>query len=106
MAQNGGKRPGAGRKRGVPNMATAEIKEIARQYAPEAVGILANLMRKAQSEQARVAAAKEILDRGYGKATHHIAGDRDAAPVQLETTNMTEVAKLLLTALHEASESA
>ena len=103
MAQNGGKRPGAGRKLGVPNKATAEIKEIARQYAPEAVGILANLMRKAQSEQARVAAAKEILDRGYGKATQPIAGDKDAAPVQLENTNMTDV---LLTALHEASESA
>jgi hypothetical protein len=41
-----------------------------------------------------VAAVKEILDRGYGKVTQPIAGDKDATPVQLENTNMTEVAKI------------
>ena len=39
-------------------------------------------------------------------ACRTIAGDKDAAPVRLENTNMTEVAKLLLTALYEASEAA
>ena len=42
---NGGKRPGAGRKKGVPNKATAEIKVLARQYGPEAIGKLVKLMR-------------------------------------------------------------
>jgi hypothetical protein len=42
------------------------------------------------------------LDRGYGKATQPIAGDRDAAPLQVESTSMTEVAKLLVTKLELA----
>ena len=32
------------------------------------------------------------VDRGYGKATQPIAGDRDAAPLQVESTSMTEAA--------------
>src|SRR5262245_3077543 len=95
-----------GRKPGTLNKATRELREIAREYTGEAIATLAKLMRSAESEQARVGAAKELLDRGWGKATQPIAGDKDAAPVQLENTNMTEVAKLLLTALYEASESA
>ena len=92
---------GQGRKPGVPNKATAELKHLARQYTPAALKELARLSTQAQSEQARVSAIKELLDRGYGKATQPIAGDKDAPPLQVENTNMTEVAKLLLTALHE-----
>jgi hypothetical protein len=44
-----------------------EIKELARQYALIAVRELARLATKAHSEQARIAAIKEILDRGYGR---------------------------------------
>jgi len=36
---------------------------------------LARLMRSAKNEQTRVAAAKELLDRGYGKATQPLAND-------------------------------
>jgi hypothetical protein len=57
-----------GRTFGTPNKATAEVKELAREYGPEAVERLAYLMRHAKAEQAQVAAAKELLDRGYGKA--------------------------------------
>ena len=32
-------------------------------------------MRSAKNEQTRVAAAKELLDRGYGKATQPLAND-------------------------------
>ncbi|MFA4974937.1 MAG: hypothetical protein WC683_20225 [bacterium] len=83
---NRGSKPGerrGGRQKGSPNKATAEIREIARQYAPDAVQELARLSREAQSEQARVAAIKEILDRAYGKSTQPIAGDGDGGPVQL-----------------------
>ena len=64
-----GSKPGerrGGRKKGTPNKATAEIKEAARKHAPEAIKQLANLMKNAESEAARVSAIKEILDRGYG----------------------------------------
>lgn len=65
----GGARSGAGRKKGVPNKATAEVKALAQRYAPAALKELARLSTKAESETARVAAAGMILDRAYGKAT-------------------------------------
>lgn len=63
---------GKGRPKGVPNKATASIKALAQQYAPEAIKELARLALKAESEQARVAAIKELFDRGYGKAKQEI----------------------------------
>lgn len=56
-----------GRKPGTPNKSTAEIKAIASKYTPRALEVLAHLMENAQSEQARVAAANALLDRGHGK---------------------------------------
>lgn len=61
-----------GRKKGVPNKATAEIKDLAQQYAPEAVKELARLATEAESEPARVSAIKEILDRAYGRSTQSV----------------------------------
>lgn len=57
-----------GRAKGTPNKATAEVRDIARQYAPSIVAELARLAHDAESEQARVAAGREILDRAYGRA--------------------------------------
>jgi hypothetical protein len=70
----GGRRPGSGRKKGTPNKVTAEIKQLAQQYGPEAIAELARLATKAESEAARVAAIKELLDRGYGRAVQPIEG--------------------------------
>lgn len=75
---SGGRRDGAGRKKGVPNKATAEIKTIAQQYGPQAIAVLAELMMQAQTEQTRVSAAKELLDRGYGKSAQAITGPEGA----------------------------
>jgi hypothetical protein len=71
---SGGRRPGAGRKKGTPNKVTAEIKELAQKYGHEPVAELARLATKAESEAARVAAIKELLDRGYGRAVQPIEG--------------------------------
>ena len=75
MAGRGGKTPGAGRKPGSVNKSTAEIKELAQQYAPAALKELSRLATKAKSEQARVAAANTILDRAYGKPPQAVTGD-------------------------------
>lgn len=64
----GGRREGAGRKAGVPNKATAEIKKLAQKHGPAAIARLAHLLANAESEQAQVGAAKELLDRAYGKS--------------------------------------
>ena len=77
---NRGSKPGerrGGRQPGTPNKATVEIRDIAKQYAPEAMAELARLAREAESEQARVGAIKEILDRAYGKSTQPVSGDPD-----------------------------
>jgi hypothetical protein len=57
-----------GRKKGTPNKATREVKDLAQQYAPDALKELARLAREAENESARVSAIKELLDRAYGKA--------------------------------------
>jgi hypothetical protein len=75
-----------GRQRGTPNKATADIKALARDYGPAAIAELARMSGiagepGAQTEAARVACLKELLDRGYGRATQPLAGDGDASPV-------------------------
>jgi hypothetical protein len=68
VSKRGGARPGAGRKKGVPNKATADVRALAGQYAPSALKELARLATQAESEAARVSAIKEVLDRAYGKS--------------------------------------
>ena len=45
----------------------AEVQELARQHVPSAIAELARLALKAKSETARIAAIRELLDRGYGR---------------------------------------
>ena len=81
-----GSKPGerrGGRRKGVPNKATRDIKAMAQPYAPEALETLARIMRSSESDQARVAASRELLDRGYGKSAQAITGE-GGGPVQVE----------------------
>lgn len=69
----GGKREGAGRPKGSRNKVTADIKEIAQSFGQEAITHLVEIARDGDSPPAaRVAAVKEILDRGYGKAKQQL----------------------------------
>lgn len=63
-----------GRPKGSLNKATADIKALAQVHTPRALQVLANIMEKSESDPARVAAAKEMLDRGHGKSTQPISG--------------------------------
>jgi hypothetical protein len=74
-APKGHARYGGERQVGVPNKATAEIKDLCRQHCPAAVIELARLAVHAESEQARVGAIRELFDRGYGKAPQPHDGD-------------------------------
>jgi hypothetical protein len=65
-----------GRTKGTPNKATADIKAVAQVYTEEAVNALAVIMRTSESDAAKVAAIKELLDRGHGKPTQSV--DLDA----------------------------
>ena len=54
---------------------TRELKEIARQEAPVLVKELIRLATNAESEAVRVAAIKELSDRGYGRSVQPIHGE-------------------------------
>ena len=71
-----GAKPGerrGGRKAGTPNKATTEIKALARLHAEAAMIELARLATAADSEGARVAAIKELFDRGFGRSAQIIS---------------------------------
>lgn len=67
-----GKKTG-GRSKGTPNHATVELKAAAREFTADALKTLSEIMRdKKQHAAARVGAARELLDRGYGKPAQGI----------------------------------
>ena len=81
----GGKREGAGRKKGsndrrprsspviiAPAQEKRELREAARQFTDDALNTLARICNEGQSEAARVSAACALLDRGYGKPTQQL----------------------------------
>lgn len=67
-----------GRTKGTPNKATQDIKALARSFTPKAMETLVALLGRDDSPAAQLGAARELLDRGYGKASQPIAGDDDA----------------------------
>ena len=79
-AGRGGKREGAGRKPGVQNKVTRELKGAAQVYTAEALEVLIKIARSGKSESARVAAAIAVLDRGHGrpKQQTELTGKDDA----------------------------
>ena len=83
-----GSKPGerrGGRKRGTPNKVTVALKDVAREHTEAAINTLVSVMAGGEGipAAAQVNAAKEILDRGYGKASQVIAGDEDGGPIQI-----------------------
>lgn len=66
-----------GRVAGTPNKATADVKAAAGQYTTEAVEALAKIMRDSDSDAAKVAAIREILDRAHGKPKQSVDLDAD-----------------------------
>ncbi len=56
MAQHGGRRPGAGPKRGQISEAKRIIAEMARKHAETALGVLVEIALRGESEAARVSA--------------------------------------------------
>lgn len=90
-SKRGGRRPGAGRKpkgyakpsalsdlnkiSALATPAPEEIDGVAQRHARDAIEALVKLLFYGSSEAAKISAAKEILDRGYGKPAVEIGGD-------------------------------
>ena len=71
-----------GRPKGSTNKIKHDIKASAALHGQEALSRLVHLMKHSKADQVQVAAAKEILDRAYGKAPQAIVGDADAPPIK------------------------
>lgn len=71
-----------GRVKGQPNKATADVKAMAQKHGQEAIAEAVRIMQNSESDQARMAAIREILDRAYGKAPQAVVGSEDEAPIK------------------------
>lgn len=82
MARPGTFKKGQSGNPGGRPKALAEVKEAARLHGATAISTLSRLMLEADSDAAKIAACKELLDRAYGKATQPIAGDDDMPAIK------------------------
>ena len=60
-----------------------DIRDLAREHTETAINALVHIAQKGKQESARVAAASALLDRGWGKPTQPLSGDKDAPPTGL-----------------------
>jgi hypothetical protein len=71
-----------GRKSGREAKAAAEIRKAAQGYGRRAMAILWAIASAAESDNARIAACKEILDRGYGKDSRLPPTEQEKAAIR------------------------
>lgn len=77
-----------GRPKGALNHATKDLKALAGQYTVKALETLASIMANPKAPHAaRVAAAREILDRSHGKAPQAITGEGGKGPVSVKVVH-------------------
>ncbi|WP_322056661.1 hypothetical protein [Paraburkholderia sp. J63] len=72
------------------NHATREIKALAGVYAGEAVERLVDLIRHAENETRRLAAIRELLDRGFERPTLYANVKCDGEPVPRNYRELTD----------------
>lgn len=97
-AKRGGKRPGAGRRKGAVARATKEHKatlsELARAHTDVALAALVKVATKGESESARVAAANALLDRAYGKPRQSVEHSGAVGTYDLTKVSNDDLARL------------
>jgi hypothetical protein len=81
-----------------------EIQNLAKQYGPAAIAKLAEMAglasgTPAEAETARIAALKELLDRGYGKAAQPLTDEDGTSIVLLHLAAARQTSQQLIAAL-------
>ena len=61
---------------------SAELRDLARHHAPEAIDRLVKIMRDGEDRVAATAAGL-LLDRGYGRPASILDGDGEGAPLMV-----------------------
>ena len=77
-------KPRRAKKRPSESKAAAQIRKAAQRHGVKAVEMLWAIASHAESDNARIAALKEILDRGYGKESRYAAEPEHAAIRRIE----------------------
>lgn len=97
-SKRGGKRPGAGRTKGLLNRATKEHKatlsDLARAHTAVALKALVSIATKGESESARVSAANALLDRAYGKPRQSVEHSGTVGTYDLTKVSNDDLARL------------
>lgn len=71
--------------------ATAEIRSLARAHTATAIKVLKAIMSSTKvPPAARVAATKELLDRGWGKAVQPVAGPDGETPLVINVVKFAD----------------
>lgn len=74
-----------GRQLGSLNKSTADIKALAFQHCPKAIAFLVSVIEaKTEPTVTKIAAAKELLDRGIGRAAQPQTGADGDGPVEIK----------------------
>lgn len=71
----------------------APLRELARMHTLEAIDTIVGLMRNAEKEPVRLAAAAMLLDRAYGKPTIHIEDQGDKAELTIDASKLSTVTR-------------
>lgn len=93
-------KPGPGRPAGTPNKTTADIKALAQSYGPAAIARLAELaglavdkdgkkLPGATNQGVQHSCMKELMDRGFGKATQFLASDASEGGLVVKVVKFT-----------------
>lgn len=114
--KHGGCRPGAGRPAGSVNRTTAEIRELASAWGPQAIAKAASLaglvldeagrpIGEAASESVQLAALGLLLDRAYGKSPIAMS-DIEGGPVGIkQEPSMIETARWIAYVLSQSERT-
>lgn len=82
----GGKRPGAGRKKGVPNKRTAEIQQAVEESGLTPLAYMLQVMRDVgQDEMRRLQAARDAAPYVHAKLSSVELSGKDGKPVETVT---------------------
>lgn len=84
--QKGGKRPGAGRKKGEPNKRTAEAQEQAAKSGIMPLDYLLSVMRTSEDERMRMSAAVAAAPYVHAKLASMELTGKDGGAIQTDNT--------------------
>jgi len=81
----GGKRPGAGRKAGVPNKRTAEIQQAVEESGQTPLEYMLEVMRNSSDERMRMTAAQAAAPYVHAKLSAVELTGKDGKPIETVT---------------------